>query len=236
VMDVAAIAEQARARGVKVVIDNTYGPSLFRPFDHGCAISVNAATKYIGGHSDLMMGIAAAADQETYRLLKKSVAMLGCPPGSDDAYLALRGLRTLGVRIKQHGITGMTLARWLESRPEVIRVMHPGLESHPQHELFMRQFTGPCGLFGLQLVEGYSRAALDHMLDGMHLFSMGFSWGGYESLIMANNINSARTVDKWKYGDGYGQTLRIHAGLEDVDDLIRDLEAGFDRLNSFDGK
>jgi cysteine-S-conjugate beta-lyase len=109
--------------------------------------------------------------------------------------------------------------------------MHPGLESHPQHELFRRQFSGSCGLFGLQLVEGFSREAVDAMLDGMKLFSMGFSWGGFESLIMQTSINSVRTVEKWKYGDGFGQTLRIHAGLEDVNDLIADLNAGFSRLS-----
>jgi cysteine-S-conjugate beta-lyase len=231
VMDIKAVSEQAHARGLKVIVDNTWGPTLFRPFEHGCDVSINAATKYLGGHSDLMMGITSARDNETYRAIKKSVAQLGCPPGSDDAYLVLRGIRTLRVRLKQHGETGLILARWLESRPEVKRVMHPGLESHPQHELFRRQFSGSCGLFGLQLVEGFSREAVDAMLDGMKLFSMGFSWGGFESLIMQTSINSVRTVEKWKYGDGFGQTLRIHAGLEDVNDLIADLNAGFRRLS-----
>jgi cysteine-S-conjugate beta-lyase len=233
VMDIDAIAEQAHARGLKVIVDNTWGPTLFRPFEHGCDVSVNAATKYLGGHSDLMMGITSARDHETYRAIKKSVAQLGCPPGSDDAYLALRGIRTLRVRLKQHGETGLALARWLEARPEVKRVMHPGLESHPQHHLFKRQFSGSCGLFGLQLVEGFSRSAVDAMLDDLKLFSIGFSWGGYESLILYTNINSVRTAEKWKYGDGYGQTLRIHAGLEDVEDLIADLSAGFSRLHAF---
>lgn len=123
-----------------------------------------------------MMGIAAAGDADTYRLLKKSVAALGCPPGTDDAYMALRGMKSLGVRVKQHGINGLTLASWLETRPEVKRVMHPGLESHPQHELFKRQFSGPCGLFTMQLVEGFSRKAVDDMLDGLKLFGVGFRY------------------------------------------------------------
>jgi cysteine-S-conjugate beta-lyase len=233
ITDVAALAAVAHERGAKVIIDNTWGPTLFRPFDHGCDVSVNAATKYLCGHSDVMMGITSARDNATYRALKKSVMTLGCPPGPDDAYLVMRGMRTLRVRLAQHGKNGLRIARWLETRPEVVRVMHPGLESHPQHELFKRQFSGSCGLFGLQLVEGFSQDAVDAMLDGLRLYTLGYSWGGYESLVLQNKINDARSVATWKYGDGYGHTLRIHAGLEDVDDLIKDLEAGFDRLNSF---
>ncbi|KAI0557238.1 Cystathionine beta-lyase METC [Gracilaria domingensis] len=231
VMDVPGIAELAHAHKIKVLIDNTWGPTLFSPFEHGCDVSINAATKYIGGHSDLMMGIIAAKDPETYRAVKNSVVQLGCPPGSDDAYLALRGLRTLGVRLRQHEESAMKVAKWLEDRPEVVRVMHPALESHPQHDLFKQQFKGSSGLFGFQLKEGFSQKALDGMLDGMKLHAMGFSWGGFESLLMQTSINSYRTVEKWRYGDGYGQTMRIHVGLEDVNDLIKDLEEGFARLN-----
>ncbi|PXF43886.1 putative cystathionine beta-lyase [Gracilariopsis chorda] len=231
VMDVPTIAQVAHEHNLKVLIDNTWGPTLLSPFENGCDVSINAATKYIGGHSDLMMGIVAAKDRETYRAIKNSVVQLGCPPGSDDAYLALRGLRTLGVRLRQHEQSALRIAKWLENRLEVKRVMHPGLPSHPQHELFKRQFKGSSGLFGFQLIEGFSQDALDSMLDGMKLHAMGFSWGGFESLLMQNNINSYRTVQKWKYGDGYGQTMRIHVGLEDVDDLIKDLDEGFDRLN-----
>lgn len=233
VMDVAVIAERARRREVKVLIDNTYGPTLFPPFENGCDVSINAATKYIGGHSDLMMGIIGARDAETYRAIKKSVVEMGCPPGNDDAYLALRGIRTLGVRLKQHGESGLRVARWLEGRDEVKRVMHPGLESHPQHQLFKKQFKGSAGLFGFQLKDGFSQGAVNAMLDGMRLHAMGFSWGGFESLLMQTKINSCRSVDEWKYGDGYGQTMRIHVGLEDVDDLIKDLEDGFGRLTSY---
>eukprot|EP00177_Eucheuma_denticulatum_P004530 GFKZ01008235.1.p1 GENE.GFKZ01008235.1~~GFKZ01008235.1.p1 ORF type:complete len:489 (-),score=67.37 GFKZ01008235.1:1804-3270(-) len=233
IMDVPALAKCARAKGVKVLIDNTWGPTLFAPFEHGCDVSINAATKYLGGHSDLMMGVIGARDPETYRAVKKSVVELGCPPGSDDAYLALRGVRTLGVRLRQHGESGLRIGKWLEARDEVIRVMHPGLESHPQHEMFKEQFKGSAGLFGFQLREGFSQGAVDAMLDGMRLHAMGFSWGGYESLLMPSKINNYRTVDTWKYGDGYGQTFRISVGLEDVNDLIKDLEDGFERLNSF---
>mmetsp|Transcript_16134 Transcript_16134/g.32648 ORF Transcript_16134/g.32648 Transcript_16134/m.32648 type:complete len:480 (-) Transcript_16134:495-1934(-) len=229
VMDIRAISAVAHQRGVKVIMDNTYGPTLFKPFDNGVDVSINAATKYIGGHSDIMMGIIATS-RETYRDVKKSIAMLGCPPGPDDAYLALRGLRTLSVRLKQHGENGLALAKWLETRPEVARVMHPALPSHPQHELFQRDFAGPAGLFSFQLRE-YPTHAVNALVDGMELFSIGFSWGGFESLILPIDINSVRSVDKWQYGDGYGATIRLHAGLEDVADLMEDLERGFTRLN-----
>lgn len=233
ITDVPTFAKISHDHGAKVVIDNTYGPTLFRPLELGCDVSVNAATKYLGGHSDLMMGITASRDNATFRKVKRSVADLGCPPGTDDAYLVIRGIRTLGVRLKQHGETGIALAQWLEGRPEVKRLLHPALESHPQHELFKSMFSAPCGLFGLQLVEGYSQEALEAMMDGFTLFKMGYSWGGYESLIMVTKINQVRSATKFKYGDGYGFTLRIHAGLEDVRDLVKDLEAGFARLNSF---
>lgn len=233
VMDVDALAEVAHAHGLKVIADNTWGPSLFRPFEHGCDVSVNAATKYIGGHSDLMMGIIGARDYDTYRAVKSSVVQLGCPPGSDDAYLALRGLRTLSVRMKQHGENGLKIAHWLEARAEVARVMHPALESHPQNDVFKRHFSGSSGLFGFQLTKGFAQGAVDAMIDGMRLHALGFSWGGFESLLMQTKINSVRSVAKWRY-EGMGQTMRIHVGLEDVDDLINDLNDGFDRLVAFD--
>ncbi len=232
VMDVDAIAAVAHAGGAKVIADNTWGPTLFQPFEHGVDVSVNAATKYIGGHSDLMLGIVGARDHETYRAVKSSVAALGCPPGPDDAYLALRGLRTLRVRMKQHGESGLRVARWLESRPEVARMLHPGLPSHPQHELFRRTFSGSAGLFGFQLRKGFAQGAVDAMLDGMRLHALGFSWGGFESLLMQIKINSVRSVDEWDYIT-MGQTMRIHVGLEDVEDLIADLDDGFRRLTSF---
>ena len=232
ITDVRPIAQLAHDRGAKVIADNTWGPTLFRPFEHGCDVSINAATKYIGGHSDLMMGIVAAKDHESYRACKKSLVQLGCPPGPDDAYLALRGLRTLRVRIKRHGASALKIAKWLENRPEVARVMHPALESHPQHKLFRKYFSGSSGLFGFQLQKGYAQGAVDAMIDGMKLHALGFSWGGFESLLMQTKINSVRSVDTWDYIQ-YGQTLRIHSGLEDIDDLIADLEEGFNRLNSF---
>ena len=230
VQDIKTLAGVAKRKGAKVVIDNTWGPTLLKPLEMGCDVSINAATKYIGGHSDIMLGLLACTEQ-VYRDVKMSVCALGCPPGSDDAYFALRGLRTLAVRLKQQGKTGVKLAKWLEGREEVKRVMHPALESHPQHKLWKEQFSGTCGLFGFQLRGGYSQKAVNALLDSVKLYAMGYSWGGYESLLMQTKINSARSATQWKYGDGYGQTLRVHAGLEDVNDLIRDLEQGFAAMN-----
>jgi len=227
--DVQPLADIAHSAGAHVIADNTWGPTLFRPFEHGVDVSVNAATKYIGGHSDLMMGIVSAKDPEIYRRVKNSLVQLGCPPGPDDAYLALRGLRTLRVRLKHHGTSGLRIARWLADRPEVARVMHPALASP---ELFEKYFTGASGLFGFQLNKGYSQEAIDAMLDGMKLHALGFSWGGFESLLMQTKINAVRSVDTWNYVD-YGQTMRIHVGLEDCDDLIADLADGFARLEAF---
>ncbi|PXF44539.1 putative cystathionine beta-lyase [Gracilariopsis chorda] len=230
VADVPELAKRAKAKGVRVIMDNTWGPTLFKPLNNGCDVVVASLTKYVSGHSDLMMGVVAAREHTTYRSLKSCVSTLGILPGPDDAYLALRGLRTLSVRLERHATNGIKVARWLEEQPEVARVMHPGLDSHPQYELFRTSYTNSTGLFGFQLVEGFSQGAVDAMVDGMYFFSLGLSWGGHESLLMETKINNFRTVKKWKYGDGCGQTLRIHVGLEDVSDLIVDLHNGFRRL------
>ncbi|KAA8499182.1 putative cystathionine beta-lyase [Porphyridium purpureum] len=230
VQDLPALCELAHELGAKVIVDNTYGPTLYQPLALGADVSYNAATKYIGGHSDIMLGLIACTEQ-TYRPVKLSVAMLGCPPGPDDCYLALRGLRTLGVRLRQHEKNALEVANWLETRPEVARVIHPGLQSHPQHELFKRDFSGSNGLFTFQLKAEFAQDAVDRFIDGLALFSIGFSWGGFESLIMPCNINSARSVDTFQYDDHtYGKTLRLHIGLEDTADLIKDLTAAFERL------
>ncbi|KAK4522458.1 hypothetical protein GAYE_SCF06G2761 [Galdieria yellowstonensis] len=227
IQDIPMISKVAHKHGAIVVMDNTWGPTLFQPFQCGVDVSINAATKYIGGHSDLMLGLIACS-QETYRSVKLSVKSLGCPPGPDDCYLALRGIRTLAVRLKQHEKNALVIAQWLEQQPQVAKVMHPALVSHPQHELWKRDFSGSCGLFGFQLKRHYSQRAVDNMLNHFKLFSMGFSWGGFESLILQTNIHSVRSIRKWNLQEGI--TLRIHAGLEDVNDLIKDLKQGLERL------
>lgn len=225
--DVPAVAEAAHAAGAVVIIDNTWGAGvLYKPFEHGVDVSVQAATKYIVGHSDVMMGTVTTRE-ELWPRVRQSAADLGANCGPDDVYLALRGLRTLAVRLRQHQENGLILARWLQQRPEVDRVLHPALPDDPGHALWKRDFTGACGLFGVVLNPAPAKA-VEAMLDGMKLFSMGASWGGFESLILPTNPAPIRTATVWNEGP----TIRIHAGLEDTDDLIADLERGFERLNA----
>jgi len=176
--DFSGLAKIGKVYGTAVICDNTWGPSIFKPLELGADVSLNAATKYIGGHSDLMMGLIACT-QETYRRVKLSVKALGCPAGPDDCYLALRGIRTLGVRLQRHEESGLAIATWLEQRPEVTRVMHPALPSHPQHEIWKREFTGSCGLFSFQLTDEIGSEAVDAFCDTLiqGLFAMGYSWG-----------------------------------------------------------
>ncbi len=224
--DVPAITAVARRRGITTVLDNTWAtPLFFKPLAHGVDISLMSATKYIGGHSDLMMGILTA-NEAAFPTLRRGIDDFGSCAGPDDCYLALRGFRTLGVRLQRHQENALTLARWLKSRPEVAAVRHPALPDDPGHALWKRDFTGSSGLFSIEL-KPVSEAAVEAMLDGMELFGMGYSWGGFESLILLSDPSSMRTAVPWK---GHGPLIRIHAGLEDPADLIADLEAGFARL------
>ena len=226
VQDVPAIAAAARARGIVSMVDNTWAsPLFFRPFDHGVDVSVQAATKYVVGHSDVMMG-AVTANAEAWPTLAKGHGELGQFAGADDMYLAQRGFRTLAVRLERHQANGLALARWFQGRPEVRRVLHPALPDDPGHALWKRDFKGASGLFGVVL-HPQPKEALGAMLDGLKLFGMGYSWGGYESLVVPGNVKRLRTAVPWEED---GVLLRFHAGLEHVDDLIADLEAGFARL------
>ena len=226
VQDIPAIAEVARKHGALVMLDNTWAsPLYFKSFEHGVDISLHAATKYIGGHSDIMLGIAVAAEP-VYERLRRGMQDLGCYASPDDCYLAQRGLRTMSVRLERHHETGLILAEWLQGRPEVARVLHPALPGDPGHALWRRDFKGASGLFGVVL-KPCSKAAVSAMLDGLTLFGMGYSWGGYESLILPSHPEHNRSATTWNPG---GPFLRIHAGLEDPDDLIEDLKAGFARL------
>lgn len=228
VQDIPAIATEAHKTGAAVIMDNTWGAGLFfKPFTHGVDVSVQAATKYIVGHSDVMMGTITTTE-EHWRRVRQSAADLGANSGPDDVYLALRGFRTIAVRLRQHQETGLALARWLQQRPEVQRVLHPGLPEDPGHELWKRDFTGACGLFGVVLRDS-PKKAVDALLDGMEHYGMGASWGGFESLILHTNPGSIRTATIWDPG---GPTIRIHAGLEDPEDLIADLERGLERLTA----
>jgi len=226
VQDIRAIADAAHERGVRVVLDNTWATPLgFRAFDHGVDVSVHAATKYIGGHSDVLLG-AIVGNADTFPALHRLWTDMGVTPSSDDCFLGLRGLRTLGVRMQRHEASAREIATWLVARPEVREVLYPALPGDRGHALWKRDFRGASGLFGvvLQPVDG---AAIGRMLDGMRIFGMGWSWGGFESLLIPTWPERARTVTRWSPG---GPSLRVHVGLEDPQDLIEDLDAGLARL------
>jgi cystathionine beta-lyase len=226
VQDIPAIVAAAHGAGAVVIMDNTWAtPLFFKPFAHAVDVSIQAATKYIVGHADAMLG-AITASEGAARAIETAHEDLGLCPGPEDAYLGLRGLRTLSVRLARHQQSGLELARWLAGRPEVARVLHPALPSDPGHALWKRDFTGASGLFAIVL-NPVSHAALAAMLDGLSLFGMGYSWGGFESLILPFDPRAYRTATTWH---AEGPALRLHVGLEDVDDLKADLEAGFVRL------
>jgi cystathionine beta-lyase len=229
VQDIPAITRAAHAAGVVVILDNSWAtPLYFHPFDHGVDVVIEAATKYLVGHSDAMSGVIVCPQAHYWRL-KTTAAILGAAPGPDDCYLALRGLRTLSVRLQRHQATALTLAKWLKKRPEITRVLHPALPDCPGHKIWQRDFSGSTGLFSIVLAKTYDKAALSKMLDPMELFKMGYSWGGFESLILPADPTPFRTATKW---DAAGTLIRLHAGLEDPEDLIADLDAGLERLKS----
>jgi cystathionine beta-lyase len=224
--DIAAIVAVAKPRGIVTVVDNTWsGGVFFKPLTLGVDISVQAGTKYISGHSDLMLGTIACAEG-SYGRVKSFAQRMGICIAPDDAYLAQRGLRTIAVRMRQHQVNALQLALWLEKRPEVTRVMHPALATDPGHALWKAHFTGASGLFGFVIRET-DRRKLAAMVDGLRLFGMGSSWGGYESLILPTDPRALRSATSWTEP---GQCMRVHVGLEDVADLIDDLDRGFDRL------
>ncbi len=221
--DIPAIARVAHERDALVLMDNTWAtPLYFRAFEKGVDLSIQAGTKYIGGHSDIMFG-CVSANAKALPALKQTVATMGLCVGPDDMYLALRGLRTMAVRVEKHYASGLRIARWLEHRPEVLRVLHPALESDPGHQIWRRDFSGACGLFSIAL-RPTSDKSVHAFMNELTLFGMGFSWGGFESLIILFDCTEYRTATKWAPG---GPTLRLHIGLEDADDLIADLESGF---------
>ena len=221
--DIPAIAAAAQSKGALVLMDNTWGtPLYFSAFDKGVDLSIQAGTKYIGGHSDIMLG-TVSANAKTAEPLKTAVGTMGLCVGPDDMYLAQRGLRTLGVRLTRHYDSALKIARWLAQRPEVARVMYPALESDPGHAIWKRDFNGASGLFSIVLKPA-SQKSVHAFMDSLALFGMGFSWGGYESLVILFDCTEYRTATKWGPG---GPTLRFHIGLEDPGDLVADLESGF---------
>lgn len=228
IQDIPAIAAAARRRDILVLMDNTWGtPLFFKPFEHGVDVSIQAGTKYIAGHSDLVIGIITAKTEALFRRIKDTTMPFGEIAGPEDCYLALRGLRSMGARLRQQQAAGLKVAKWLQQRPEVKRVMYPALPEDPGHAIWKRDFKGACSLFGL-IFHTDSQQAIARMIDGYRYFKIGASWGGYESLVLPAYPAKVRTAVPWTET---GYVLRYHIGLEDTDDLIADLEDGFKRLN-----
>jgi len=227
VQDIPAIAQAAHAAQALVVLDNTWGVLNFQPFTKGVDVSIQAATKYIVGHADAMLGTITTRDPDLWLRIKGSIAAFGHSPGTEEMYLGLRGLRTVSVRLAHHYASALRLTEWLTTRPEVDSVLYPPLPSDPDHALWARDFTGGCGLFGV-ILKPVGKRAVDAMLDGYHHFKLGYSWGGFESLVIPTTGHAIhRTATRWAPA---GPSLRFHAGLESADDLLEDLERGFDRL------
>ncbi len=226
VQDNPAIAASAHARGACVIADNTWAtPLFFSPHAHGVDMAVEAGTKYLSGHSDLLLGLVSA-NAQWFARLAKTVDQMAIPPGPEDVFLALRGLRTMELRLREAERQGLALAHWLKDRPEVLRVIHPALPDDPGHAIWKRDFSGSSGLFSVVLKPAPERAVAA-LLDGLELFGMGYSWGGYESLVIPFDCTSYRTATRWAPG---GPTLRFSVGLEDIEDLKEDLDRGFQRL------
>lgn len=227
VQDVPGLAAAAHARGLKVLMDNTWGIYFFQPFRHGVDLSIQALTKYLGGHSDVLLGSITTNAQEDWERVRSTATALGHYASSDDCWLALRGARTLAVRLAHQMESGLRVARWLAEREEVLRVLHPALPGAPGHEFWRRDFTGACSLFGVVFRPELTPESVAAMLDALRLFGIGASWGGFESLALPTTGTIKRTLDP---GLG-GPAARFHIGLEDPADLIADLDQAFSRLH-----
>jgi cystathionine beta-lyase len=227
--DIPAIAAEAHKRGVCVIMDNTWAtPLFFPPHERGVDLAIEAGTKYLSGHSDLLLGLVSA-NVEWWPRLRSYVDLYAIPPGPEDCVLALRGLRTMELRLKEAERQALALAQWLQTRPQVKRVIHPALPDDPGHAIWKRDFLGSSGLFSIVL-QPVSESAVAAMLDGLELFGLGFSWGGYESLVIPFDCSTYRTATQWAPG---GPTLRLQVGLEDIEDLKADLARGLARLSGF---
>ena len=228
IQDAPAIAAVAHAHGACVLMDNTWAtPLFFPPYAHGVDISIEFGTKYLSGHSDLLLGLISA-NEAWFPALYRTVDQMGIPPGPEDVFLALRGMRSMELRLREAERQGLALARWLAARSEVLRVIHPALPDHPGHALWKRDFNGSSGLFSI-ILKPVSEAAVAAFLDGLELFGLGYSWGGYQSLAVPFDCRSYRTATRWAPG---GPAIRFSVGLEDIEDLKADLDRGFARMRA----
>lgn len=227
VQDIPALANVAHAHGAKVFLDNTWGILHFSPFSHGVDVSIHALTKYVGGHSDLLLGAVIVNTPEDWRWLRLGSLELGNYASPDDCWLALRGLRSLNVRLKAAEAAGLHIAQWFSKQPEVARVLHPALPDCPGHEFFKRDFTGSCGLFGVVFKPQFSPEDVVRMIDALKMFGIGASWGGFESLVLPTTGTITRSAGT---GVFEGPPARFQIGLENIDDLIADLQQGLRAL------
>ena len=228
IQDVPAIAEVAHARGACVIMDNTWAtPLFFSPHAHGVDLAIDAGTKYLSGHSDLLLGLVSA-NEVWFSRLHRCVDLMAILPGGEDVFLALRGLRTMELRLREAEHQGLALARFLKDRSEVLRVLHPALPDHPGHAIWKRDFTGSSGVFSIVL-KPVSDEAVAALINSLELFGIGFSWGGYASLAIPFDCKASRTATRFDPG---GPTVRFSLGLEDVEDLKADLDRGFAKLRA----
>lgn len=227
VQDIPSIVAVAKKHSIKTIMDNTWAtPIFFKAHEHGIDLALEAGTKYLGGHSDLLMGLVSA-NEETWPFLRQTYDHMAMLPGAEDCFLALRGLRTMHLRLKEAEKRGLEIAHWLQARSEVAKILHPAFPECPGHENWQRNFHGSSGVFSIILDPQFTKIGLANMLDNMSIFAIGYSWGGFESLIVPFNCSDYRTVTKWQ---PEGLTIRLQIGLEDLDDLKNDLAQGLERL------